>query len=124
MPKSNTTTHATDQHVGARVRMRRMLLGISQTDLGKAAGITFQQVQKYEKGTNRISASRLVQFADVLRVPVAFFFDQSVGDRGPATVADAFFGTRDGVKLATAFMAIKEPAQRRKIVELVESLAP
>jgi transcriptional regulator with XRE-family HTH domain len=66
-----------DKHVGTRVRMRRMMLNKSQTELGNALGLTFQQVQKYEKGTNRISASRLVQIGNFLQVPVTFFFDDA-----------------------------------------------
>ena len=76
----------TDKHVGARVRMRRMMLGMSQEKLGDALGLTFQQVQKYEKGANRIGASRLQQIAHILQVPVSFFFDgapNAPGSRGP-----------------------------------------
>src|SRR6187455_1914404 len=69
------TPNPTDKHVGSRVRMRRMMLGMSQEKLGDALGLTFQQVQKYEKGTNRIGASRLQQISEVLQVPVSFFFE-------------------------------------------------
>src|SRR6187431_2424895 len=96
----------TDKHVGARVRMRRIMLGMSQEKLGDALGLTFQQVQKYEKGTNRIGASRLQQISDILKVPVSFFFEgaptgpgQSSSGMGevpsPAYVAD-FLSTGDG----------------------------
>src|SRR5215831_18758366 len=98
-----------DKHVGARVRMRRMMLNMSQSDLGEALGITFQQIQKYEKGTNRVSASRLQQIAQVLRVPVPFFFDgvahfesdQKANQQAalPAEMVE-FFATRDGLALA------------------------
>jgi transcriptional regulator with XRE-family HTH domain len=73
MPKDGA--HPTDKHVGSRVRMRRLMLGRSQTQLGEALGVTFQQVQKYEKGTNRIGASRLQQISDTFQVPIGFFFE-------------------------------------------------
>lgn len=118
------SVEAADKHVGARIRFRRMLLGMSQTELGQIAGITFQQIQKYEKGTNRVSASRLVQFGQALQVPVSFFFEGADHvKRADASIADAFFGTRDGVNLAKAFMAIPNRDKRRKIVELVEAIA-
>ena len=109
-----------DKHVGSRVRMRRMMLGMSQEKLGDALGLTFQQVQKYEKGTNRIGASRLQQIAHILQVPVAFFFEGAPnlhpGDRNgmaeapsPAYVSD-FLATSDGLALTKAFMRIKEPS--------------
>ena len=79
----------TDKHVGARVRMRRMMLGMSQEKLGDALGLTFQQVQKYEKGANRIGASRLQQIAHILQVPVSFFFDGLADPIGGAEVDDA-----------------------------------
>src|SRR5215467_11916532 len=121
-----------DKHVGARVRMRRMMLNMSQEKLGDALGLTFQQIQKYEKGTNRIGASRLQQISHVLQVSVAFFFDgaphlQSAGDGmneapSPAYVAD-FLATSEGLSLTKAFMRIKEPRLRRRIVDLVEEIA-
>src|SRR5919202_5374651 len=108
-----------DKHVGSRVRMRRMMLGMSQEKLGDALGLTFQQVQKYEKGTNRIGASRLQQISDILRVPVAFFFEgvPSVGgDSSRAGMAEApspayvsdFLATSDGLALTRAFVQIKD----------------
>src|SRR5688572_32943508 len=119
-----------DKHVGSRVRMRRMMLGMSQEKLGAALGLTFQQVQKYEKGTNRIGASRLQQIAHILQVPVSFFFeggpDQDAADSGaapsPAYVAD-FLSTADGLTLTRAFMRIKDPKLRRRIVDLVRQIA-
>src|ERR1700759_3811015 len=121
-----------DKHVGSRVRMRRMMLGMSQEKLGDALGLTFQQGQKYEKGTNRIGASRLQQIAHILQVPVAFFFEgapspdpQADGLReapSPAYVAD-FLATSEGLALTKAFMRIKEPKLRRRIVDLVEQIA-
>ena len=121
-----------DRHVGGRVRMRRMMLGMSQGKLGDALGLTFQQVQKYEKGTNRISASRLQQSAHVLQVPVTFFFEGAPHQPGqpkrlgeapsPAYVSE-FLATRDGLALTKAFMRIKEPKLRRGIVDLVKEIA-
>ena len=120
-----------DRHVGSRVRMRRMMLGMSQEKLGDALGLTFQQVQKYEKGTNRIGASRLQQIAHILQVPVSFLFEgapHSAGHGGmneapsPAYVAD-FLATSDGLSLTKAFMRIKSSKLRRRIVDLVEQIA-
>jgi transcriptional regulator with XRE-family HTH domain len=121
-----------DKHVGSRVRMRRMMLAMSQEKLGDALGLTFQQVQKYEKGTNRIGASRLQQISHILQVPVAFFFEgapnlQASADAmkdapSPAYVSD-FLATSEGLSLTKAFMRIKEPKLRRRIVDLVEEIA-
>jgi transcriptional regulator with XRE-family HTH domain len=124
----------TDKHVGSRVRMRRMMLSMSQEKLGDALGLTFQQVQKYEKGTNRIGASRLQQIAQILQVPVSFFFEgaptaTTVGVRvdglseapSPAYVSD-FLATPDGLALTKAFMKIKDSKLRRRIVDLVEQI--
>jgi len=124
-----------DKHVGSRVRMRRMMLNMSQEKLGDALGLTFQQVQKYEKGTNRIGASRLQQIAHILQVPVSFFFEgaphlpgQPGGSAGmseapsPAYVSD-FLATSDGLSLTKAFMRIKNSKLRRRIVDLVEQIA-
>lgn len=123
----------TDKHVGSRVRMRRMMLGMSQEKLGDALSLTFQQVQKYEKGTNRIGASRLQQIAHFLQVPVAFFFEGApelpahgmggvVDAPSPAYVSD-FLATTDGLALTKAFMRIKDPKLRRRIVDLVSQIA-
>jgi transcriptional regulator with XRE-family HTH domain len=122
----------TDKHVGSRVRMRRMMLGMSQEKLGDALDLTFQQVQKYEKGTNRIGASRLQQIAHSLQVPVSFFFegapDLPGGSGGmseapsPAYVSD-FLATSDGLALTKAFMRIRDPKLRRRIVDLVAQIS-
>ena len=121
-----------DRHVGSRVRMRRMLAGISQEKLGEALGLTFQQIQKYEKGSNRISASRLQQIAKMLDVPVSFFFDGAPSGDGPvAGFADSaattyisdFLTTSEGVQLTKAFTRIKSGKVRRRIIDLVESIA-
>jgi transcriptional regulator with XRE-family HTH domain len=121
-----------DKHVGSRVRMRRMMLGMSQEKLGDALGLTFQQVQKYEKGTNRIGASRLQQISMILQVPVAFFFEgaptvhpsSNDGMReapSPAYVSD-FLATSEGLALTKAFTRIKDAKLRRRIVDLVEQI--
>ena len=125
-------SHPVDVHVGARMRQRRTLLGMSQEKLGDALGLTFQQVQKYEKGTNRIGASRLQQISHILQVPVAFFFEGAPNLHGssegmkdapsPAYVSD-FLATSEGLSLTKAFMRIKEPKLRRRIVDLVEEIA-
>ncbi|MFN0219398.1 MAG: helix-turn-helix domain-containing protein [Hyphomicrobium sp.] len=125
-----------DVHVGARVRLRRMLLGMSQEKLGEHLGLTFQQVQKYEKGVNRIGASRLFDLARVLGVPVQFFYDEApVGTQTPSQAAAGFaeqpgesyvvefLGTREGLELNKAFARISDQRVRRSIVELVRSLA-
>jgi transcriptional regulator with XRE-family HTH domain len=123
-----------DKHVGSRVRMRRMMLSMSQEKLGDALGLTFQQVQKYEKGTNRIGASRLQQISQILQVPVAFFFEGAPNIPGPGRsdgVSDApspayvsdFLATSDGLALTKAFMRIKDSKLRRRIVDLVEQIA-
>lgn len=122
-----------DKHVGSRVRMRRVLIGMSQERLGGALGLTFQQVQKYEKGTNRIGASRLQQIAGVLSVPPAFFFEDlpatdgvpaegSFAEEGAGFVVD-FLSTAEGLLLNKAFVRIKEPRVRKKIIDLVTALA-
>ena len=128
-PKSVTQV---DQQVGNRVRMRRLMLKFSQTALANRIGVTFQQVQKYEKGTNRIGASRLQQISQILQVPVAFFFEgapslspQPDGMKdapSPAYVSD-FLATSEGLALTKAFTRIKEPQLRRRIVDLVEEIA-
>jgi transcriptional regulator with XRE-family HTH domain len=125
----------TDKHVGSRVRMRRMMLSMSQEKLGDALGLTFQQVQKYEKGTNRIGASRLQQISQILQVPVSFFFEgapsaTTVGAHAdglseapsPAYVSD-FLSTSDGLALTKAFTKIHDAKLRRRIVDLVEQIA-
>jgi transcriptional regulator with XRE-family HTH domain len=120
-----------DVHVGRRVRMRRLMLHLSQTALADALGLSFQQVQKYEKGTNRISASRLQQIASFLQVPVPFFFEdvslsgkKSNEMRDERSLADIskFTGTADGLSLIKAFREINDRKLRRCIVDLVEGL--
>ena len=121
-----------DIHVGSRVRLRRTMQGVSQEKLGEALGVTFQQVQKYEKGTNRIGASRMQQIAEVLKVPVSFFFEDAPGTAARAEgmaeptatnyVVD-FLSTPDGIQLNRAFVRITNPAVRRRVIEMVRTLA-
>ena len=122
-----------DIHVGSRVRLRRMMLSMSQEKLGEHLGITFQQIQKYEKGTNRIGASRLQHIARVLSVPVAFFFEDAPDTPGethggmsaqPQTnyVVD-FLSSSEGIQLNKAFVRIKDAKLRRRIIDLVRGVA-
>jgi transcriptional regulator with XRE-family HTH domain len=121
-----------DLHVGSRVKLRRVLVGLSQEKLGDALGITFQQIQKYEKGTNRIGASRLQQASKVLGVPVNFFFEGGPSQMGMtggfaeppegSYVAD-FANSSEGSQLISAFLKIKEPKLRKKILDLVMAMA-
>jgi transcriptional regulator with XRE-family HTH domain len=121
-----------DKHVGNRVRMRRKMLSMSQEKLGDALGLTFQQVQKYECGANRIPVSRLQHLSHILQVPAAFFFEGAPNLHGathgmkeaplPAYASD-FLATSDGLSLTKAFMRIKEPKLRRRIVNLVKGIA-
>jgi transcriptional regulator with XRE-family HTH domain len=117
-----------DRHVGARVRMRRLMLDMTQTELGDKLGLTFQQVQKYEKGTNRIGASRLQHIADVLQVPVAFFFEGAVGEmknsEPRSLFVSEFLASSEGIALVKAYMSIRDAKTRRCIVQLVEQISP
>jgi len=120
-----------DTHVGSRVRLRRTMLGMSQEKLGEALGITFQQIQKYEKGSNRIGASRLQRISEVLNVAISFFFEDLPGGAasagglsepsGPDYVVD-FLSTSEGLQLNRAFVKISDPKVRRRIIDLVRSL--
>lgn len=120
-----------DRHVGNRVRMRRLLVGMSQEKLGELLGITFQQVQKYEKGSNRVSASRLFQISRVLGVPVQFFYDELKEDDGlsgfaESEGADAIAGalqSPDGVQIARIFSETTDPDKRKLILNAVKLLA-
>ncbi len=123
--------HPVDTHVGSRVKLRRMILGMSQDSLGKSLGLTFQQVQKYEKGVNRIGASRLFELSDLLEVPIQYFYD-GYGDAGTATgfsepdVAEAFMelvNSPDGVQLCRYFAEIKDPQVKKRVLDLVKSIA-
>jgi transcriptional regulator with XRE-family HTH domain len=122
-----------DAHVGSRVRLRRMLIGMSQERLGESMGLTFQQVQKYEKGVNRIGASRLFQIARVLDVPIQFFFEEAPHIDGNAVQGMAepdsetfileFLNSREGLELNRAFVKIADPKVRKSVVDLVRALS-
>jgi transcriptional regulator with XRE-family HTH domain len=128
----NKEHNAIDKHVGSRVRMRRLMLDLTQMQLADGLGLTFQQVQKYEKGTNRISASRLHRLSHILHVPVPFFFEGAPRElhlpelvEGGDTIASdvgAFLATSDGVALIKAYTRIDRPKVRRAIVALVEQI--
>ncbi|MFA1624175.1 helix-turn-helix domain-containing protein [Rhizobium mongolense] len=120
--------NAIDVYVGGRLRLRRKVLGLSQGSLAEALGITFQQVQKYEKGMNRIGASRLQRIAEILRVPVGFFFENNASaspDVEPRRETDdvtLFMTSKEGVALSRAFLAIEDPNVRQKLLALTRSL--
>jgi len=129
---SRSSINPTDKYVGSRLRMRRLMLDMSQTNIADALGLTFQQVQKYEKGSNRISASRLQHLSQILQVPVPFFFEGApAASAGPAAQAPAedpsyvanFLATSEGLDLVKAFVSIEDPELRRAIVRLVQALA-
>lgn len=121
-----------DVHVGSRVRLRRMLVGLSQEKLGDSMGLTFQQIQKYEKGVNRIGASRLFKLSQVLDVPVQFFFEGMPAEEAPGIPGMSepksesflyeFLNTRDGLELNRAFIKVGDADVRRSVIELVRSL--
>jgi transcriptional regulator with XRE-family HTH domain len=120
--------NAIDVYAGGRLRLRRKVLGLSQGSLAEALGITFQQVQKYEKGMNRIGASRLQRIAEILRVPVGFFFENKASaspDVEPRRKTDdvtLFMTSKEGVALSRAFLAIEDPNVRQKLLALTRSL--
>jgi len=131
---SKKSPNPIDIHVGSRVRLRRMMLGMSQEKLGEHLGITFQQIQKYEKGTNRIGASRLQAIARVLSVPPAFFFEDApgvmpvAGNQGfdepqSASYVVDFLSSSEGLSLNKSFVRIKDSKTRKKIVDLVRAIA-
>lgn len=128
-----------DVHVGVRIRLRRTLLAMSQGRLGDALGLTFQQVQKYERGVNRVSASRLFDLSRVLDVPISFFFDDmpetlaansaaSQGSVGSSDVQSLFghdtMSRQETLELVRAYYRVSDPAQRRKLFEFIKSLGP
>lgn len=133
-PKSSDNSnapHPVDVHVGARIRLRRRLLGLSQEKLAEALGLTFQQVQKYERGSNRVSASKLYEISRTLQAPVSFFYEglpdaesgapiTSGGDGSPT--ADLLL-TTEGPALAAAFPRIKSAEARRNLLDLIKTLA-
>jgi len=125
---SPRSANPVDEHVGARMRLRRQILKMSQEKLGDALGVTFQQVQKYERGVNRVGASRLYDLSRVLEVPVTFFYDglepiEGVGEGDQAPLVYDFIKSPDGVQLAIAVSQIRDRAIRRQIVDLARSIA-
>jgi transcriptional regulator with XRE-family HTH domain len=133
MAENKKKPNPIDIHVGSRIRLRRNMLGMSQEKLGENLGITFQQIQKYEKGTNRVGASRLQAISSILGVPVAFFFEDAPGkengdfgglaeSNSTAYIVD-FLNSSEGLQLNRAFVRISDAKVRRKVVDLVKALA-
>ena len=135
MDQSVRAPNPVDVHVGTRVRLRRTLLGMTQTGLGQAIGLTFQQVQKYERGVNRIGSSRLYDLARVLDVPVNFFFDEmpkeiasksGAASSGPPEGAEVFdpdiVSKRETLELVRAYYKIENPQVRKRLFEMVKAL--
>ena len=133
MARAKNSPNPVDRYVGLRIRMRRLFLKMSLEELARALRLTYQQVQKYEKGTNRVSASRLMDIASALQVPPAFFFERASASaasmRGsnaapsPDLVSD-FLATSEGLQLIKAFVRIPSPKLRRSIVAFVEQIVP
>lgn len=124
--------HPVDVHVGSRVKLRRMALGVSQDTLGKSMGLTFQQIQKYEKGVNRISASKIYELSRLLEVPIDYFFDgygdgADYGDGlAEESQGDPFMElirSPDGVQLCRHFASIRDPDVKKRVLDLVKSIA-
>jgi transcriptional regulator with XRE-family HTH domain len=130
-----------DVHVGSRIRLRRTLMGMSQERLGEALGLTFQQVQKYERGVNRVGASRLYDLSRVLDVPISFFFDDMADPRttGPVIAGVAGFAERpegfsgpsedplskrETLELVRAYYRITDPSVRKRVFDLIKSMGP
>jgi transcriptional regulator with XRE-family HTH domain len=127
-PKNKKRPNPVDMHVGSRIRLRRTMMSMSQEKLGDSLGITFQQIQKYEKGTNRVGASRLQAISGALKVPVAYFFEGqadevAVGEVTAENEIAAFIATADGLALNRAFARITNPKIRQKLVGLIRTLA-
>lgn len=130
MPNMKKKPNPIDTHVGTRIRLRRNMLGMSQEKLGESLGITFQQIQKYEKGTNRVGASRLQAISGILGVPVSFFFEDAPGHAAANGFAESqttdyvvdFLSSTEGLQLNRAFVKIRDPKIRRKVVDLVKTL--
>ena len=140
IPEKNGRPSPIDVHVGSRIRLRRTLLGMSQERLGELVGLTFQQVQKYERGVNRVGASRLFDLARVLDVPISFFFDdmpESVAGplgasarrlHGLSEAQDPFgddtMSRRETLELVRAYYRISDPAVRKRVFDLIKSMGP
>jgi len=127
------TATAVDSHIGQKIRARRIFLRMSQTEVADALGISFQQIQKYEKGMNRVGASRLQQISDALGVSPYYFFENAptVGKKMPAPIEGqlpeqaivSFLGTREGASLVRGFLAIKQKPIRRAVIEFIRTIA-
>lgn len=121
-----------DPHVGARIRIRRTLLGMSQTKLGEAVGLTFQQIQKYERGTNQVAASRLYQFDRVLDVPIAYFFEglpakaakkpEGLSEPAAEPFSQQNLMRRKTLELVRAYYRISDPAVRGRLIDLIKAI--
>lgn len=128
MPEESRRPHPVDRHVGSKMRERRIEIGMSQERLAAALGVTFQQVQKYERATNRIGASRLYELAQILRVPIGYFFEGYEAGVAPALseAPQAPYESRaldhDQIELLTLFQRIGDAAMRRCVLELVKSI--
>ena len=133
MTENKKKPNPIDIHVGSRIRLRRNMLGMSQEKLGESLGITFQQIQKYEKGTNRVGASRLQAISSILGVAVSFFFEDAPGadavearglaEDGSASFVVDFLNSAEGIQLNRAFVQIADAKVRRKVLELVKTLS-
>jgi len=128
----NTEPEAADLHAGAKLRMQRQLRGLSQTAVADALGVTFQQIQKYEKGSNRISASKLQAISKLLGVPVSFFFDHdddgherklSSSEAGVSSEISKFIAMKEAIQLTRAYMTIKQPDRRKAVLAIIEAIA-
>jgi transcriptional regulator with XRE-family HTH domain len=129
---SNKSANKVDKVVGRNIRVHRLVKGMTQEGLGEKLGVTFQQIQKYEKGTNRVGASRIQQISEVLQVPVSFLFEggpsgsaaaEGYNDGGSPTYVSDFLATSEGLALTRAFTKITDATLRRSIVDLVEQIA-
>jgi transcriptional regulator with XRE-family HTH domain len=130
-----STPHPVDVHVGKRLRLRRIILGMSQESIGTAIGVTFQQVQKYERGVNRMGSSRLFEFSKILSVPVSYFFEEFEGDVSPHMSAPGMaeeaasnfeheqMTSRETMEMMRAYYRIRSPKIRKGVFELVKTLA-
>lgn len=143
IPEREARPSPIDSHVGTRIRLRRTLLGMSQERLGESLGLTFQQVQKYERGVNRVGASRLFDLSRVLDVPISFFFDDmpeslaglhgsgqttraagGFADRADAYGTDEALNRRETLELVRAYYRIVDPAVRKRVFDLIKSMGP
>jgi len=133
MASAKKTPNPIDIDVGARVRLRRNMIGLSQEKLGESLGVTFQQVQKYEKGTNRISASKMQKISEILKTPVSFFFgadqagssqESGFAETGESNYIADYLSTPEDIQLFKAFSKIDDPKVRKNIINMVRSFMP